>query len=322
MHSFDLIESAWLILRPAGEATSGPFSLRDALLYAHEFDALEAEVRTHTPALLRQVLLPVVLDALGRPADREQWARRFAHGRFTEAEQDTLSAYLDDHRSRFDLFSTTVPFAQAAGLHTAKQETKGSALLVATQASGNNVPLFSARTEGDPLPLTPAEAAHWLLHAHCWDTAGIKSGAVGDDAVKAGKTTGNVTGPLGYLGVIVPVGRTLFETLMLNIPVGVQPADDVPHWRRDPADGRWETRAATGLLDLWTWQARRIRLVPEETEHGVRVCRVVLCAGDRLQAIPEWEPHTAWTFAKDAKSPAGTTRRPRRHIPGKAAWRG
>lgn len=296
--------------------------MRGTLLHAHEFDTLEVEVSTHTPAILRQVLLPVVLDALGRPQDRAEWARRFAQGRFTDAEQETLSAYLDEHRHRFDLFGQQAPFAQAAGLSTAKQETKGSALLVATQASGNNVPLFSTRSEGDPLPLTPAQAARWLLHAHCWDTAGIKSGAVGDAAMKAGKTTGNITGTLGSLGVIVPMGRTLFETLMLNIPIGHQPADDLPQWRRPPAHAQWDIRHATGLLELWTWQARRIRLIPEQSDDGVRVYRVVLCAGDRLQAIPEWEPHTAWTFRKESKSPTGAVRRPRRHLPGKAAWRG
>ncbi|MBN6050773.1 type I-E CRISPR-associated protein Cse1/CasA, partial [Nonomuraea sp. RK-328] len=322
MFSYDLIDSPWLLPRRRGQSTREPRTLRHTLLHAHEYDSLEVEISTHTPALLRQVLLPVVMDAVGRPRDRADWARRLAQGRFTDAEQQAISAYLDEHRPRFDLFSEVAPFAQVAGLHTAKEETKGSALLVATEASGNNVPLFASRTEGDVLPLSPAQAAWWLLHAQCWDTAGIKSGAYGDPAVKAGKTTGNQTGPLGALGVIVPMGRSLFETLMLNIPIGRQPAGDLPQWRRPPSQAQWRSRAADGLLDLWTWQARRIRLVPEQTEEGVRVCRAVLCAGDRLQAVPEWEPHTAWTFQKAPKSPTGTLRRPRRHVPGKAAWRG
>ncbi|MGW0811406.1 type I-E CRISPR-associated protein Cse1/CasA [Nonomuraea sp. NPDC002799] len=322
MHSYDLIESPWLMPQLCGHGALTRCSLRDALVHAHKFGALEVEVTTHTPALLRQVLLPVILDALGRPKDRAEWALRVANGRFTDAEQDKLNAYLDEHRHRFDLFDQEAPFAQVAELHTANHEAKGSALLVATQASGNNVPLYSTRTDGDPLLLTPAEAVRWLLHTHCWDTAGIKSGAVGDPAVKAGKTTGNVTGVLGPLGVVVPVGRSLFETLMLNIPIGRQPADDLPQWRRPPAQARWETRHATGLLDLWTWQARRVRLIPEQTDEGLRVRQVVLCAGDRLQSIPEWEPHTAWTFARAPKSPTGSQRRPRRHVPGKAAWRG
>ncbi|MFI7048997.1 type I-E CRISPR-associated protein Cse1/CasA [Streptosporangium sandarakinum] len=322
MPVYDLVDSQWLPLRSKGAKRPEEFSLREALLHAHEFDGLVVDLPTHTPALLRQVLLPVVLHALGRPRDRAEWARRFHAGHFTREEQDKLCAYLEKRRARFDLFDAEAPFAQVGGLHTAKQETKGSALLVATAASGNNVPLFASRTEGDPLPLTPAQAARWLLHAHCWDTAAIKSGAVGDLQVKAGKTTGNPTGPLGALGAIVPMGRSLYETLMLNLPIGAQPGDDLPQWAREPLKPAWKVRAATGLLDLWTWQARRIRLIPEETDDGTRVSRVVLCAGDRLEAIPEWEPHTAWAFAKAPKSATGTLRRPQRHAPGKAAWRG
>ncbi|MET9064236.1 type I-E CRISPR-associated protein Cse1/CasA [Streptosporangium sandarakinum] len=322
MPVYDLVDSPWLPLRPKGAKAPEEHSLREALIRAHEFDFFVLDLPTHAPALLRQVLLPVVMHALGRPRDRMEWARRFNAGRFTSEEQDKLRAYLEEHRTRFDLFDAEAPFAQVSGLHTAKHETKGSALLVATAASGNNVPLFASRTEGDPLPLTPSQAARWLLHAHCWDTAAIKSGAAGDPQVKAGKTTGNPTGPLGALGAIVPMGRSLYETLMLNIPIGVQPGDDLPQWARDPLGSAWDVRAATGLLDLWTWQARRIRLIPEETDDGTRVSRVVLCAGDRLEAIPEWEPHTAWSFQKTPKSTTGTLRRPQRHTPGKAAWRG
>ncbi|MER5621599.1 type I-E CRISPR-associated protein Cse1/CasA [Streptosporangium sp. NPDC002544] len=322
MSVYDLIDSPWLLMRPRGDKSPKETSLREALLCAHEFDSLVVDISTQTPALMRQVLLPIVLDALGRPRDRAEWARRFGAGRFTEEEQGKLATYLDEHRSRFDLFDEKAPFAQVAGLHTAKNETKGSALLVATAASGNNVPLFATRTDGDPLALSPAQAARWLLHTHCWDTAAIKSGAADDPQVKAGKTVGNPTGPLGALGVVLPIGRNLHETLLLNIPIGAQSAADRPQWRREPAGPAWEARAATGLLDLWTWQSRRIRLLPEETADGTRVSRVILCAGDRLQDLPEWEPHTAWTFQKAPKNPTGTVRRSRRHVPGKAAWRG
>jgi len=115
-------------------------------------------------------------------------------------------AYLDRHAERFDLFHPDFPFAQVAGLHTVKDETKPVSLLLPAVATGNNVPLFSARTEADPPALTPAEAARALLAAQCWDTAAIKSGAAGDPQVKYGKTTGNPTGPLGQLGVVVPWG--------------------------------------------------------------------------------------------------------------------
>lgn len=317
----ELTVDDWLLVqRPSSQDVHGA-SLRTALLNAHDFSHLVVELPTMLPALLRQVLLPVVLDALGRPKDEAAWLKTFRAGRFTEEQCDRFEEYLDKYRDRFELFSAETPFAQVAGLRTEKDETKNAALLVATAASGNNVPLFANRTDADPLSLTPAEAARWLLHAHCWDTAAIKSGAAGDKKASAGKTTGNHTGPLGGLGVIVPVGRTLFETLLLNLPIGVQPEEDRPQWLREPASPSWEIRGVNGLLDLWTWQSRRIRLVPEETDEGVRVRQVVLCAGDRMTELPDYEPHTAWRYQKVPKSSA-LARRPRRHAAGKAAWRG
>ena len=125
MSVYDLIDSPWLLLRPKGAQTFGEFSLRETLLRAHEFDSLVVDLPTHTPALLRQVLLPVVVDALGRPHDRIAWARRFEAGRFTPQEQDKLRAYLDEHRSRFDLFDAQAPFAQVAGLRHGQGRDQG-----------------------------------------------------------------------------------------------------------------------------------------------------------------------------------------------------
>lgn len=322
MSVFNLLDDAWLKVRWREHAEIAEVSVRDALLNAHKIDGLVVDLPTQLPAVMRQVLLPIVLDALDPPVDRKTWGRRFAAGEFSPQERDTLLGYLDEHRSRFDLFDERQPFAQVGGLTTKNGDTKGSALLVATAATGNNVPLFASRTEGDPLPLPPAHAALWLLHAQCWDTAAIKTGAKDDPQAKAGKTTGNPTGPLGQLGVLMPTGRTLYETIMLNLPIGLPAIKGTPQWRRKPAGAAWETRAEDGVLDLWTWQARRIRLIPEETPAGLRVPRVLVCAGDRLSRVSEREPHTAWTFQKAPKSRTGLERKPRRHMPGRAIWRG
>jgi CRISPR system Cascade subunit CasA len=199
MPSFDLVSQQWIPVTRAGKRVE--VGLLDALLDAREFDGLALDDPLEAVAVLRQVLLPVVLDACGAPRDGKEWASRWDSGRLDGAEP-RIARYLQDHADRFDLFHPTRPFAQVAGLRTAKDETKPVSLLVPRLASGNNVPLFSARTERDPPWLAPGAAARALLAAHCWDTAAIKSGAVGDEAhVKAGKTTGNPTGPLGQLGV-------------------------------------------------------------------------------------------------------------------------
>ncbi|MFH8616643.1 type I-E CRISPR-associated protein Cse1/CasA [Streptomyces sp. NPDC017979] len=352
----DLIDQPWLRVHrlrpPAGTGGSldpAPvLSLRQLLLKAHELRDLVVELPTQKPAILRQVVLPVVVDALGFPADAAEWSAHVRAAGFGGERAEKLNEYLDANRHRFDLFHPVDPFAQVAGARTDRDETKSSALLVTTAAAGNNVPIFAARTEGDRLALTPAEAARWLLHAHCWDTGAIKTGVVGDPRAKQGKTMGNPTGSLGQLGIVVPRGETLYETLMLNVPYGrTRLADDRPQWRRrGPQDAypsgtpEWGERAARGVLDAWTWQSRRIRLVPEETDEGVRVARVVVAAGDRLTVLAEHETHTAWRIESPERrakrtapktgagaSDAGARRepppqRPVRHAPGRAAWRG
>ncbi|WP_405466666.1 type I-E CRISPR-associated protein Cse1/CasA [Streptomyces jietaisiensis] len=329
----DLVHNVWLDT-VVEDGVRRPVGLLAALWEAHEIRRLELPVHTMLPVVLRQLLLPVVIDALGAPRTRQQWAERFRRGRFSQEERDLLAHYLGvRYEDRFRLFDAKRPFAQVAGLEALNGETKTAAQLVPSVASGNNVPLFSALSEADELLLSPGDAALWLLHAHCWDTASIKTGAVGDPQAKSGKTTGNPTGPLGQLGMVVPTGRTLYETLLLNTPIlpdGLEPGDR-PQWAWDerpaglgctsPAGVAWSERPATGLLDLLTFQARRIRLLSCETEQGRLVHRTIVSAGDRLARTAEFEPHTAWQHTAKPKK-GQPHRRPRRHASGRAAWQG
>ncbi|MFI2613733.1 type I-E CRISPR-associated protein Cse1/CasA [Streptomyces sp. NPDC018587] len=352
---WNLLDEPWLPVRAipnsrqiGNHLSARPRELcvREVLLDAHLHAELLVGTPTQRPAIYRQLLLPLVVDALGFPEDATEWGRRFTAGRFGDEERERLTTYLDAHHHLFDLFSPENPFAQVAGLTTSGDATKSAAVLVATAALGNNVPLFSSRTDGDPLELTPAQAARWLLHIHCWDTGAIKTGARGDPNAKAGKTTGNPVGPLGQLGVVMPLGTTVYETLLLNIPYGRKALkDDLPQWQRRAkgdevaetlscATPAWTTRAGRGLLDVWTWQSRRVRLVPEQTSHGeLRVSRAVVAAGDRLLPDMDHEPHTAWhvdsaqtragrSARRDDRPGEGAHFRPVRHRTGRAAWRG
>lgn len=319
---FNLVDEPWIPVAEEGGSVR-EVSLSEALVGAHRLRRLVPTPAAMVPAILRHVLLAVVLDVFGPPRSPAEWGERWRRGSF---EEGPLIEYLDEHRSRFDLFDAEAPFAQVAGLRTAKDETKPAATLVPAVGSGNNVPLFSPFTEADRFALTPGSAARWLLHVHAWDTAAIKSGAADDPAVKGGKTTGNPVGPLGGLGVACPVGTTLFETLMMNIPVvedGLV-GGDRPHWRAPPVGAQWETRDPIGLLDRLTWLSRRVRLVPEDVDGQLAVTAVVITAGDRLRrapAEPAEEPHTLWRVAKDPK-PDEPPRRPRRHVSGAASWQG
>ncbi|MFF9345549.1 type I-E CRISPR-associated protein Cse1/CasA, partial [Streptomyces sp. NPDC014773] len=228
------------------------------------------------------------------------------------------------------------PFVQVAGLRTGKGEVAPLSRIVADVPTGSA--LFSMRRPGVDR-LSFAEAARWLVHAHAFDTSGIKSAMQGDEQrAKAGKVYPLGVGSLGLLGGVFAEGDSLRETLLLNL-VALESAyrdgdfaerieEDLPVWRRDEpygpgprgdADGGPEP---VGLRDLYTWQSRRIRLVAE----GGAVTGVVLGYGDPLVQESPWllEPMTAWrrSRAREKKQQRPLFYTPERHDPSRSAWRG
>ncbi|MEV0163347.1 CRISPR-associated helicase Cas3' [Nonomuraea fuscirosea] len=328
--SFNLVDEPWLDHVTISGAPAAA-SLRDLLLNAHLIRDLSVDVPTQYPALIRY-LLAVLHRALGmrdgkqhesQPRIKGDWEYLHSLGHFPS---EPINNYLDTWRDRFDLFHPKRPFFQVSGLTSLGGGRKPAGLLIPYAASGNNVPIFSQSAERQSVELTPPEAARWLLHVHCWDTAGIKTGAHGDPQAKQGKTTGNRTGLLGSLGVLIPTGTTLWETLMYNLLVlneDISPADDTPAWEQDPLTAAWQARLPHGVLDLYGWPGRRVRLFPEHSGGETAVRQVLVCAGDRLKdetTLDSLEPHTAWYAVDDAASSARY--RPSRHRPGQQLWRG
>lgn len=331
--SFDLTSEPWIpVLTVAGR--SEQMSLRQVLLDAHKVRELAGDVPTQDPALLR-ILLAILHRALDGPPDREAWAQLWAAERLPA---EPIEDYLTRWRRRFELFDGEAPFLQVAGLATAKGETRTANLLIPAAASGNNVPLFRASLDDRPPSLTPAEAARWLVHAHAYDTGSAKSGAVGDPAVKGGKSYA-AEPALGRVGAVVPVGRDLRETLLLNLVALSEDnlvrrtRDDLPTWERPPLDPSYAERRLAGPVDLYTFPARRIRLVPDRVPGAddpddvgeIVVRRIVLTAGDRLDPVDlaMVDPHTGLvrspTLEKKQPPPVYV---PARHRVGRALWRG
>lgn len=325
--SFDLVNEPWIrVLTVAGRPED--MSLEQVLLDAHEVRELAGDVPTQDPALLR-LLLAVLHRALDGPPDRDAWGELWAAGRLPAK---PIQEYLARWRHRFDLFDADAPFLQVAGLATPKGETRTANLLVAAAASGNNVPLFQPTLDDRPPSLSPGEAARWLVHAHAYDTGSAKSGAVGDPAAKAGKSYA-AEPALGRSGAVMPVGRNLRETLLLNLIAASEDdlvrrtPDDLPTWERKPLTPTYAERRLAGVADLYTFPARRIRLLPERPDvvGDVVVRRVVLTAGDRIDPVDLAlvDPHTGVvrspTLEKVQPPPVYV---PDRHRVGRALWRG
>ncbi|GGX94062.1 type I-E CRISPR-associated protein Cse1/CasA [Streptomyces fructofermentans] len=316
--SFDLTDQPWIEVLD-GEGSQAQLSLRQVFTQARKVRRIVGDLPTQEFALLR-LLLALAHDALDGPQDIDSWAELWA-------DPDCFAGighYLDAHQERFDLLHPHTPFLQSAGLRTAKDEVFSLNRIVADVPNGE--PFFTARMPAAER-LTFAEAARWVVHAHAYDTSGIKSGMVGDDRVKGGKVYPLGTGWAGALGGVFVEGETLRETLLLNlVPADSDhlefAAEDRPAWRREPCGADGSARTPTGLRDLYTWQTRRLRLHYDDDA----VTGVVLGYGDPLAArnMHRREPMTAWrrSPAQEKKLRQSPIYLPREHDPARSAWRG
>ncbi|GHD98542.1 hypothetical protein GCM10010339_06130 [Streptomyces alanosinicus] len=326
--SFNLATEPWLPVQGA-DGTVGLVSLLGLFEQADSLRRLVGDVPTQELALLR-LLLAVLYDALGGPAEVEDWEDLWLSTNPFAA----VPEYLARHSDRFDLFDPERPFYQVAGLETVKNEIAPLSRIVADVPVGE--PLFAMRRPGVD-SLSYAEAARWLVHAHSFDTSGIKSAMVGDERGKAGKVYPLGVGSLGHLGGVFAEGATLRETLLLNlialeeVQVGFEDVagEDVPVWRREASLGAGARKDASGgarpvgLRDLYTWQSRRIRL---HADGGGAVTGVVLGYGDPLVLAAPWkaEPMSSWrrNETQEKKQGRPLVYTPLRHDPSRVAWRG
>lgn len=325
--SFDLVDMPWIPVQAVDGAVQD-VSIGDLFARAGKLRRLVGDVPTQELALLR-LLLAILHDALDGPREIEDWEDLWHRA----DPFGPVQGYLEKHRAGFDLLHPERPFYQVANLRTARDEIAPLSRIVADVPTGSA--FFTMRHPG-VTELSFAEAARWLVHAHAYDTSGIKSAMADDkDRAKSGKVYPLGVGSLGNLGGVFAEGSTLRETLLLNLiafeeayekpPGGRGEEEDLPVWRRKTPPGHGQREPAPrprGLRDLYTWQSRRIRLHHE----GKTVTGVVLGYGDPLALAAPWklEPMSGWRRSpmlekKQGRTPVYT---PARHDPSRAAWRG
>jgi len=322
--SFDLTSEPWLPVQRR-DGTEDVLSLREVFAQADQLRRLVGDVPTQEFALLR-LLLAIVHDAIDGPRDLEQWQELWEDG----LPVSDIDAYLDRYRGRFDLLHPQEPFFQVPGLRTATGEVGSLDRIIADVPNG--APFFTMRARGAER-LSFAEAARWLVHAHAFDTSGIKTGAVGDPRIKGGKVYPLGVAWAGNLGGVLVEGDSLRETLLLNLiafdtdNLHIYPERDLPAWRRPPLgpqqmDPLELSRRPAGVRDLYTWQSRRVRLAFDaESVYGV-----ILAYGDPLAPhnMHEREPMTSWRRSRAQEKKLGLVQvyLPQQHDPSRSAWRG
>ena len=321
--SFDLITEPWLPVRMRDGRTR-EVGLHDAFALAHDIAGFDVEFPTQEPALLR-LLLAICYRALEGPENRDEWEGLWASPTLPV---ERFSRYFARWRERFDLFHPAAPFFGSPHLEPAgKDGIRPASWLVAHAPADNSIPVFTPITRAMALTLHPSEAARWLVERHAWGTTADRTGAKDNPQVKNGRDTPRI-GHLGWIGFVAPLGRTLKETLLLNLvpwcttTLVTSGPDDLPAWERPPTGPTREMRPPDGTCDLFTWQGRRIRLYPEDRDGELVVARVLICAGDDVlqEAIRNADPHTGWRLRKQ---PGGTIQyMPIKVHVGQQVWRG
>jgi CRISPR system Cascade subunit CasA len=309
--TFNLVDEPWLpCLDLSGNQQA--VSLREALTRAHEL----REVFHASPlvvASLYRLLLAVVHRALG-PRGIDGWRALWEAGRFEAA---AVNGYLDEWRHRFDLFDPDRPFYQVPSLP--EPLARPVQRLCHERTRGNNLTLHDHTLDAFPVTLEAGQAACYLVTLQAFDMGGLQTR-------QPGEKPSAEAAPLVKSAVVVLRGPTVFHTLLLNWDSReVRPGTagpDVPAWERDELPGAG-SRYPAGWVDLFTWQSRRVLLLPEMRDGRPVVRSAVVMRGESFPQnllVKDHERMVAYRQVEKAR-PGQAPWLPVGFQEGRAAWR-
>ena len=260
-NKFNLIDEPWIpCVDMHGRAQEK--GLKEVLQEAHKTANINGSTPLETPALIR-FLMAVLYCSLG-VRDEKKWSEIWENGRFSV---DIIDNYLGKFQEQFDLFGPRA-FYQIPGMEMSE---KGSVRRLSHElATGHNATLFDHGNDEVPLELDYAAATRALIVNQAF--------ALGFGKASSAKVDGNIidrpylADGMALRGMILWLnGGNLFETLMLNlVPRGLA-QDDSPPWElTDPmfrmdqvSKGERSICESKGVVDIYTWQPRMVRLLPD-----------------------------------------------------------
>jgi CRISPR system Cascade subunit CasA len=266
--AFNLLDEPWIPVQThTGEVYE--VSLTDALLNARDYTAL-AETSPPNLIALYRLLLAVLHRALTtqhgpwKDADRARWFRE-------GLPELPIRNYLEHWRDRFWLFHSTHPFMQVAVLAEAEEtrDTKTMrpwAQLTLDYVSGNAPVVFDHSIDDNPEQLTPARALRHLLGYLQFVPGGmVRRFRFRDES-----------GPLDNVAAVLPVGKTLSQTLCLALhPWSRNAIDDLPPWETEPPSAKQlrEAKATlpTGEVDRYTRLTRSVLFHTESARNDKEI---------------------------------------------------
>jgi CRISPR system Cascade subunit CasA len=272
--SFNLIDEPWI----SCTSRDGPAELGLRAVFAHAHEIVEiADPSPIVTLALHRLLLAIAHRVFG-PENADAWAEMRERG---EWDMEQVDRYFARTVDRFDLFSATHPFFQAADLDVPAERFDAYKLVM--ELGTANTSMFSDVDRINPPSLSPAQAARALVSIQPFH----RTGNIGDKR-GPGKLPCEA-GPLAGAAVCLILGSSLYETLLLNMvdysaSEGLPfkgPGTDLPAWERDAPPQDVERRPA-GYLDWLTWITWIARLVPDQEEGQVTVRRARIVRGARL----------------------------------------
>ena len=279
MPTFNLTTKPWV---PCIAMSGKPkeYSLLEMFNKAHELKYIESDNPLNTASLYR-LSLAILHRAIQGPKTPKEWHNLWKSENFNALK---INEYLKRWEKWFDLFSEQTPFYQTAGFKIEKSSTPVTKLAVEC-ASGNTKTLFNHNIDAFPKAFSPQESARALITAQMFSFAG----GVGPTS-NLGKHPNFTNGPLASGAVILLQGKSLFETLLLNLLVYNKATPipssehDLPVWERKNMNSSG-ARTPDGYVDYLTWRSRHVRLIPEYENKHVIVRQIYFAQADIIKPI-------------------------------------
>lgn len=290
MH-FNVLTEPWLTA-VSHDGTEREYSLLDLLARAHE---LKAVVDPAPPIQfgLYRLLIAFVQHAL-RLQELEDLEDALELGKFDVSVFEAYAKEIGWHR--FDLFDPQHPFMQTRPFPDDAKQTMSVVNMFYHLPAGTNVMHFFHMGEKDHA-VSPAVAARAL----CSIAPFMTSGGAGYSPSINGT-------PPWY---VLAVGTSLFQTILLNccvMHISGLGHEAPPAWASDEVLVPKQEKSAESLVQGWTWQPRRVRLLPSDggnctysgRHSSVLIREIIWGPGFKFAGHDGWlDPHVAYSL--DAK---------------------
>lgn len=263
---------------------------------AHKIQKLVASNHLENAALLR-FFLALFIDIFNKNHDKETWFRIWDEGRFNTTKLKDYF-YSDINANAFDLAHPTRPFYQHPETLQGVDVGKLSKLFPCL-SSGNNATLFNHNTERNEKPMEPDHVARALIYTQAFAAGGGVS-----------RPFNFSHGPLMGKTLFFIKANSLFRSILLNMPPdeNSRQIDNTFLYNETPLPPTWRQeipsihskRSCLGILDLLTWQSRRIKLLFDKDEDGrVLVNGLYFSQGFKIDPEISSDPHIAYLPTDD-----------------------